>query len=297
MGTKRNYDSWIASFILVLYGWVIHSILRKIAPKLLAGTVKTQSKGYSDIIKGDDDYTENISSKFEEMCIRNPLAYKDSSELKEVVDNYSKLIKGQILDPEGNHIPSLNVDGDENPDYYRYLRNQKRALDKAGHNTDWVKTEMSRYTSQKNAEAIERCFAEELIKKGLPEIFIPYALSYGRIETHTPQDWESLVTSIKTADKEGCSEESIVDFLETVETPESYEGYILSDYATLRDSGVDHLLALEFANHRISSDQAIEASYYIQRGYTAEEALTKVLEEASNKLEEQDLKNKYRSQL
>ena len=300
MNERKDYTHWIVAIILAAYWWVVDSLVRKMAPFLFKSKDddKSRASGYSSFLKGyESDSSKNISHLFEEMCIKNPLEYKDDPRLDAVIKDYSDLIKGRHLDPEGLHAPSLTIDGKDNPDYYRYLRNQKRALAKKGHDIEWITEEMARVTSKKNAENITTEFGEELVKRGMPEEALPFVLTYNRIETHSPEDWDALIKTVNEAVENNCPGKYMVEYFADVEDPMSYEGYILVDYSTLRDSGVPKSIALSVANLSITKSQATRAAIYVDRGYSDKEAIIKVLKEDRAETESADLVNDYRSRI
>jgi hypothetical protein len=71
----------------------------------------------------------------------------------------------------------------------------------------------------------------------------------------------------------------------------------MDDYSTLRGEGLTEKISLEYAKRNISIDQAAYASKLLDRGYEEEEALLKVLEELKNEIEEDDLREEYRSKI
>jgi hypothetical protein len=299
MSDNKNYDGWIFAIVITLYGWFIHSVLSKIVPSLFKTKEENCSNGYSSFLNTqDDDYVGSISNKFEEMCIHSPLLYKNSPELKQVIKDYGDIIKGRRLDPDGIHMPSLMIDGEENPDYYRYLRNQKRSLKKAGDSVGWITEEMSRVTAKKNSDDIESEFAMQLLERGLPSELIPYILTYERLENYEPSDWDALIKTVKAALNNECDINSIVEFLELMVDAEHYESSdLLEDYCTLRGHDAPKTIAVEFCRGRLSEDQALTSVALVQKGYGEDEAMLMVLEQSKNEIESEDLKNLYRSKI
>lgn len=302
MGENKGYGGfgvWILAIFVIAYGWFVNSILSKIFPSLLKTKKEgTATRAYSSFIKGNySEGPENISMIFEEMCVLNPLKYVGNPKVDLIIEKYRDLIKGRLLDPDGLHTPSLEVDGQENPDYYRYLRNQKRALTKVGVDTGWITEEMARVTSQRSSRSIEAEYIEQLSLRGLPDDLIDVTLTYNRIEGYTPEDWDAFIKATKGALEEGSDYEFVVEFIEDVEDANYYEEIIITNYSILRGEGVPKRISLEYARGAISDSQAAKASHLYQKGYSEEEALIKILEAYKEDVSERDLKEMYRSRI
>jgi hypothetical protein len=301
MSENKGYGNWFAAIFITIYGLVVHSLLKNIVPSFLTTKKKVNcTSEISSFIKGgpqEKDIERTISGRFEEMCIKNPLAYKKDPRIKKVISDYRDLLKGRILDPEGENAPSVLIDGEDNPDYYRYLRNQNRALKSKGYDNSWVSEEMARVTNKKNAADIEYEYSVELVRRGVPQELLDTILSYDRIESHTPDSWNKLIKAVKGALDFGADIDFIEEFLSLVEDPDYYDKNMMDDYSTLRGEGLTEKISLEYAKRNISIDQAAYASKLLDRGYEEEEALLKVLEELKNEIEEDDLREEYRSKI
>lgn len=295
----KSYDGLIFSIFFVAYGWFINSILRRIAPKLFKGAEDVISTDiYSSYLRNyEGKEIESISSRFNKMCVTDPIAYKNHKDIDKVIKDYSDLIKGRILDPDGSNAPSPLIDGKDNPDYYRYLRNQKRALDKTGADTEWITKEMHRVTSKSKAESIEKDFAEHLIKSGLPEDYVGIAMAYERLESYTPESWSSFIEAVVGAVKSDCCPKFIKEYIKLVFDPEYYTPELIDDYCTLRTSGSPEIIALEYVKGTITLGQALRATYFVERGLEEEEALVRVLNSILENVEAGDLKRMYRSRI
>lgn len=295
-----DWGTIVVSIVLIIYGWVISIFVRKTTGVVFKAPVDDIGTDmFSGYVRSNThSVTNSISAEFEEKCIRDPLKYKNDADIPKVLKDYKDLLLGHILDPEGIHTPSLNINGEENPDYYRYLRNQKRALDKVGKDTEWLSKEMARVTSGKKALELESEFGEHLFGMGLPEDIVVCALTYERLESHTPDNWEALVASVNSIleTNEDCSE-FIIEFLNMVSDPTYYTVGSIDDYVTLREYGVTSYLSLPCAKREITMQQAVSAAELTDRGYTDEDALIKVLEVSKESYEKEALVDLYKSQI
>ena len=300
MGTNKGYGSWIFAGIVVLYGWILNKLFKLVVPSAFKVDKKaTCSSTYSNYLTSvGGEHVESISKLFEEMCILDPLSYEDDPELNHVIDSYAALVKGRILDPDGEHIPSISIDGENNPDYYRYLKNQKKAQAKAGLDVTWLTKEMERVTAYKNVKEVKEAFMEQLVAHGMSPSYLEALMDYDRLESYTPADWKAVTEAVSFAEEQGWDESVIREFISNVYEVEYYKDHeVIDRYCFLRTDGNPAKISLEYSKNRLTYEQTLTAITLVDKGYSEEEAMLKVLVYVKDMARAEELKSKYRSKV
>jgi hypothetical protein len=246
------------------------------------------------IDKGGKDVEQSISLQYEEMCIRNPLDYKDKNKVFEVLNKYKDIISGKVLDPTGYNIPSEYIDCMPNPDYMKYLNNQKKNLNKLGQLDTWVHKEHERFYNTLKYNELQKKFIASLIEFGIPEKLVYAAVSDYRLNAYTPNDWDKLKNTLKRYLEE-------FDGSFTLEYTVLFEGDRLHDYqsmekyCTLRDSGVEADIAKIVIDGDITDEQLYTIISLIdKKAYKPYDAIMKVLTDFNKKEQEEELRSFYK---
>lgn len=281
-----------------VYMFVVSDIASSTSSKLFKDGPRGRAYMFKDFMTElDNKADKNVSKLFEEMCLINPLKYKDDPSVPVILDRYKKILSGEVIDPDGSNAPSPSLNGKPNPDYKKYLVHQYRAQRKGGKDVEWLREELDRIDNSEQAFQIELEVAQQLISLGLPKRYVRHAITYYRIENFTPKDWDRLVREVKSAagikDSDGYISEFLIDTDGTVPTTEG----VLKKYVMLRIGGVPKIIAIEYALDDITFEQAKVAAVYVDKGYPAHEAIKIVIKKDLEEKEKEELIKKYQKEL
>lgn len=150
------------------------------------------------ILRGSGEVSGgSIGRRYELKCVDDPLGHERDPEIPQLVEDYRKLLSGELLDPTASHAPSEAREGSVNPDYIQYLKSQKRALKRAGKDATWFEGEYKRVSTVQKEEDVSRDFRLEIHKMGMPTELTYVACSEERIESYAPSDWSALIRAMK----------------------------------------------------------------------------------------------------
>jgi hypothetical protein len=259
-------------------------------------TAFRESDKYDTLINGASrNVVVSISQLFEKMCIIDPCAYENDSNITTVIKNYKDLLKGRILDPEAKHAPSEYLEGISNNDYAIYLKAQVRALSKVGKDVSWFKDELKRFAMCEKEELFAADFMISLMDMGAPENLLSSLVNDNRMENFSPEDWKELVAKINEYAKQYPSID-ISYFLELVgDKAILLDGDKMESFHQLRDLGIDNELAVAYIRKDMSSEDLAEVSDMVNRyGMNCEEALEKLVTSKKSNLKKETLKRSYK---
>jgi hypothetical protein len=294
--------AWILAIVVVGIGYVIYlrimrSIEKRIALKNPILTTPLPEFKESNAIGArltsrNLKAVESISERFERMCILDPLTYKDDPAIPEVIDQYKRLLRGEIKDPEGRHMPSEILNGTRNLDYETYIAAQKKVLDKAGCR------ETLRLKRVNQEENLRTDFTIKLLEMKLPVEVLDAVLSDEKMNAYSAEDWKGLIKAVRgyleeysagvvSAFLEQFNEIKILCVADKMET-----------FAIFSKFNAPMEIVTEIIRERITLDQGVRvATLVVEERYTWDEAMEEVLEEDLEKATEADLKKKYQSML
>jgi len=247
------------------------------------------------IINNDGkDAEQSISLQYEEMCIRNPLDYKDKKVVFEVINKYKDIISGKTLDPTGYNIPSEYIDGMPNPDYLKYLNNQSKNLSRLGKQSTWVHKEHERFYNTIKYSKLQKKFVKSLIEFGIPENLVYATVSDYRLTTYTPNDWDKLKDSLKRYLEE-FDVSYVIEYVLFFEGDKLHDYNSIEKYHTLRDCGVEADIAKIVIDGDITDEQLYHIINLIDtKAYKPYDAVLKVLTDFNIKEKEEELRSFYR---
>jgi hypothetical protein len=296
--------AWILAIVLVTIGYVIYSIVMRILSKRIALKSPTSDTPLyefkeshatdSRLAAGALKVIENISERFERMCILDPLTYQGDPSLPTVIEQYKKLLSGKIKDPEGRHMPSEYLNGHRNPDYETYIAAQKRVLGRAGCR------ETLRLKRVNQEEDLRTDFTVKLVEMKFPIEVLDAVLSDEKMNAYSADDWKKLTKAVKGyLEDDEYSAEVVSEFLNQFN-----EIKILCDSDKMEAFSVFYKfsapmnIVTEIIRDRISLEQGVRITQLVvDQRYPWDEAMEEVLEEDMDKATEADLKKKYRQLL
>jgi len=254
-----------------------------------------ESQSVDNKIKKDGSRVKkNETMLFEEKCVRNPV---ESEDVNEIIEVYSKYLKGEILDPEAEHAPSEFLGEERNPDYELYLLNQKGALEEDGYETPWITSELKRLKECVEYGAIKVGFIETLVGTyRFPVELVPYAVTDDRMESFSEGQWRKLSQAARNYLSE-FEEEAVGSFLLSIDDYDKLVDYAsMERYASWHDHGVPMTVSKENIMGNISDEVLIDIVRLVdEESYDWKEALEKVLQDNVTLLREEELKRKYKA--
>lgn len=237
---------------------------------------------------------QSVSMLYEEMCINDPLHYMGNPIVEEVLRKYKDLIKGRILDPTGENIPSEFIDGKRNPDYMRYLRNQRKKLKASGLSTSWMDREYSRTTEANKYDKEKDTFVQSLVDFGIPTSVIDYAVTDDRIESYKPDDWNNLKQAIKNY-LEKADTDVVCEYLSLFEGDTLLDELLFDKYVILRKHEIDMCVSKYVIDEDITEEQLYKIIDLVEeKAYSSEDAVAKVFEDSSKAFKKEILRDMYR---
>ncbi|MBD3260265.1 MAG: hypothetical protein GF334_01085 [Candidatus Altiarchaeales archaeon] len=296
---ERNTRWGIAIFVTGL-GWLVHSMLRRIMPGLFSSrevSLETPLSAFEassavDRAFGGETSTESISKRYERMCVLDPVAYKNDPAIPEVLTQYRKLLRGEIVDREGRHAPSDKIEGVSNEDYRVYLEAQLKVLGRV----EWMENELRRIEGIVDVEDLRVEYGSALLKLGVPENIVPAMLTDERLNTYTADEWRAAAIAVKAYAKDH-KEAAVQEFL--LEYPEkeiTLNSAAMEIYAVMSEYDIPTRIIDEIVRGRLTPDQGRRVlSLVEERGYEWDEAFESVLHEDQSESELIELRAQYRN--
>jgi hypothetical protein len=208
----------------------------------------------------------NTSERFEEMCIRNPLQYKDDPAVAEVIAEYRALLSGRLLDIEGRHVPSVLINGVRNPDYETYLKAQKKALTRAQTIKSGVCSELKRLDRLSKEDDARADVVVKLLQMNLPLPVLNGAVRDEKLNTYTAEDWVKFGRCMKVYLSE-YPEEIVTEFVETFDAHEIiFDSDKMEHFSIFRKYQVPMKVVKEIVLDRITVDQAQRIMVLVHEG-------------------------------
>ena len=295
---------WIISGIIgitlcLIYFFVKRIIEKKFAPK--SPTINTPLSEFKEsratdtrLTKNKIEIEENISARFERMCLLDPIAYKNDPALPAVIEQYGKLLRGEIADPQGRHMPSETLLGKPNPDYKTYVMVQKKVLGKQG----GLCGEARRLITIDKEDALRVEFITKLDEMNFPVEVVSAVLSDEKLNSFTAKNWVTLTATTRKYLQEYTAGE-VADFFQQFDDikilcdPTKIEAYTI-----FRKYSAPLNIVVEIIRDRITVDQGVRImKLVIDSSYEWDEAVQEILEEDFEKSEVEELTAKYRSML
>jgi hypothetical protein len=179
---------WIFSIVIVLFTWLVRKTVGLIIPdpyKVREVDFENTdefapSRASKNIRKSIFD-EENVAELYEKLCVLEPVQYRNDPRIPAVLAKYKKVLKGQLLDKEGRHMPTPKLNGKLNPDYATYIRNQHKAFTDAGKLSDvaWLDEELKRVRREGRSKSLRKEYTEILLGMGVLEELLPVFLTDG----------------------------------------------------------------------------------------------------------------------
>jgi hypothetical protein len=156
---------------------------------------------------------EGVARMYERMCVTEPSRWVGDTRIPGVIKRYRDIVTGREADPEGHNVPSSHLFGRPNPDYLKYLQNQRKHVGSA-----WASAVKAARKSVKE-QTIRDGFDAALRKMGMPEALIPFAITDDRLDSYTPAQWNAIVKAMRSVcDK--YSERLAIDMLSHFSDPD-----------------------------------------------------------------------------
>jgi hypothetical protein len=248
----------------------------------------------STIIKGAIKSSDSISALYEEMCVRNPLKYKNDPRVDSLLASYRKLIKGELPDITGKHIPSEYIDGKINPDYKKYLHNQRLVLKRNSVEAPWVDKFCKEFTTLEKYRKAKDVFEKELQEAGLPFLTVQHLLTDERMASTTQEEWKAIKLQVERylGDFESIYVNEFIDYASDMESLCDYD--VMEAFATWMENDVPSQLAYLCASGTISEEDMHEIIRLRNAGLDIKEATRKILKKVVTAAEEDDLRDMYK---
>jgi len=293
----------IITLILVFIYTVIEKVLNRIHREkevtLATPTeVFLESAGIDAVAsKKSIKLTKSVSAMFEEMCLLNPLKYQNDPRIPQIIRDYKGYITGALVDLEGNHIPSEYLNGDPNPDYKKYLHNQRKAMRLQGEKSSWAdKLYKELDTLDKYREAKET-FKADLVKSEIPFTTAMALITDERMAQTTEEEWKLIKQQVKRYIND-FSIAYVNDYINRALKVEE-----LCDYDRMEAfaAWVEHEVPPELAYLNVSGAVPEKAMHEILRmvdtGLDINEAIRRVLNNVVTEYSAEQLREKYREEL
>lgn len=249
-----------------------------------------ESHAASSLIKKNGSSIKNVTKAYEEMCVLNPLKYKDHPELPKIISEYKKILKGIIPDYDGKFIPSEYLLKEFNQDYYTYLKNQSK------HNPSLI-PEKKRVQKMLKIKEIKKNMFIALIDKNIPPLIADAALnSEIKINSFSATDWENFAKAINDY-TQLTDRFTLIDFVELFDSKDIlFNKEKFEIFLSLKKNNIPLDLILLIMEDTISIENAKKALLLMQKyNYSLKDAIKKVKQENNKKIEEEKLRKKYKS--
>jgi hypothetical protein len=256
-----------------------------------------ESHAVASVIRhGALDIQESIVQKYERMCILDPVANKNDPCIPKLISDYQDIILGRVLDPEGLNIPSEELLDVRNPDYARYLANQSKKQRKASlpDSAAALSKERARVLTATKGENLTNDIFAEIVMQGVPPVLAKAALTEGKLNTYTADDWKTfskMITEYLTVAERGTVESfvSMFDEQEVIFNAGTFE-----KFALFHKHGVPAPILTEIIRERITIDQAVRIVSIVQEcEYSWEEGMNEILAEDLKENEAGELRKRY----
>jgi hypothetical protein len=300
----------MVGIIWIIVATVLIMIIYISIKKLVSSSMKLRDTGLNTNLKefreshavstviceGYMDFQEGIVQQYERMCIIDPLPYKDNPYIPELIKNYRDIIQGELLDIGGYNIPSETLLGKPNPDYTLYLTNQAKKHKKASllESSAVMLKESSRVENVQKEKSIKVEFLALLIKQGVPLLIANEALTEGKMNVYTAEDWIRFSNSIKIY-VETANQEVVRTFVSLFDEKEIvFNHRKFSNFTTFYEHGVPIPILTEILRDRISVDQALRIIELVSNsGSTWDEGMQTILSLDLKETEETNLRKSY----
>lgn len=234
------------------------------------------------------------SIEFEDRCVTNP---EDSEDLEYLARKYSDYLYARILDPEAKNAPSEFIEDEFNEDYFKYLKNQKSALQKNGIDVSWFKKEIARVKGNKNYDRVKEGFIDTLTGEyRMPEDLVGYAVTDERMESFSKKDWRNLSRALRSYGKD-FREEVIGSFLITFD-----DLNILTDYDSMEkfnmwyNHGVPEEVIKINIEDNMPDDMVMKMVRLVDEEYYSwTEAMKSTIKDNMQHIKNEKLRAKYRN--
>lgn len=291
--------AWTLAIILGLAAWGFMRLVSKPVSKSLTGRAArlTDSLGEFDGARGADlvlgpACEEGVARLYEKMCVLEPSKWMGDSRIPGIVKKYKAIVSGREQDPEGRNVPSPEILGRPNPDYQRYLKNQRACI------ADGYKTAIKAARKAVREQEIREGFDEVLRKMGLPEGLIPWAITDERLDSYSEEQWRAVVKAMRAV-SEKYGEELAKDMLmnfpeaEVLCSDEAAENF---DALCQRD--VPYNVSCSVVRGNMTMDQAERAASMVEEwDYGWDDAVTEVVTQDATKSVDAELRSIYTRQV
>lgn len=294
MSSKRDSTdgaTWVFAIITGIVAWIVHRFVSIFTPQMLRDAVEVSDrKNLFDGPASTPDF-QNASEAYEKMCLIDPLEHKNDPRIPGLLEQYRKIIHGEIADPEATHIPSEYVEGRPNPDYLTYLKNQHRINPER---TQWMVAEIERVSRVKEERDVINEYGGMIMSMGFPPDLMAAALLEDRINALDAEQWKRFVSVTKEYLKD-YEDEVVYHFMKHFTDTRFFEPEILHKFSVFYKYGVPIKLNVELSDGRITMEQAeLIIHYQDETDCTWEEAVRYVLEYSIERHQKEELSRRYR---
>jgi hypothetical protein len=295
---------WIIGIVLTLIGLLIYLAIRPLIDRVYAAKstdLNTPLEAFKESSATDSllnrrglKVVQNISARYEQMCVIDPLKWKDDSELPRVIAQYRDLLTGKLRDHDGTHMPSEFINGLRNPDYETYIEVQKKVLGK----TSKLTHESRRLKAAIGEDELRADFVVSLLDAGLPADVLNAVVVDEKMNTYTADQWKQFIRTIKSY-LDLFPGNLVSEFLEqTHDLKVLLDVQKMETFWTFRKYGAPLKMVNELVANRVTIDQAIRITKLVyEERYDWEDAIEEILEADVAEATADTLRTKYRAQL
>lgn len=296
-------QGFIITVILTFIVYLLFTILNKRVTRSMAleeTTINTSLKEFREshavtnhIRSTSFDAPKSIVEKYEQMCVIDPVTYKNHPELASIIRQYQDIISGRALDPQGLNVPSEELLGRHNPDYDRYLENQAKAL-KSSAVADVLRTEKNRVVRLGKETDMKNQFFVYLIEQDVAPLIVSAAMTDAKLNTFNDEDWRTFCKVMKGY-SEVADHITIMNFVSMFDDKEIlFNQDKFTQYVAFSDHKVPSEIVEKILTDSITIDQAlrmVELAESCDCGW--DEALSEIVSEDLNKIEATELRKQY----
>jgi hypothetical protein len=232
---------------------------------------------------------------YERMCILDPVQYNKDPRIPGIIASYQDIISGRIIDTDGSHVPSEELLNEHNPDYDAYIANQYRAhKNNKGVSVEAFQTEHKRIARVAKEENLKTEFLATLIEKGIPGIIAASALTEGKLNSYTAEDWNKLC-KVFFSYLQGYDQDIVTSFVELFDEKEIiFNQRKFEIFEVFSRHQVPQEVSVEIVRDNITVSQALRMlSLVNSSGYEWDEALSEVITEDIDNEKANELRKKY----
>ena len=296
---------WIAAIIISVILVLLVKVASFVSSKLFKKKVRdlstplniySGSYALDKMLQTNNNIEESVAILYERMCIYEPLKYKGDKRISAIIDQYRNYVKGNILDPKAENIPSERINDELNPDYKAYLTAQRKALAAVGADVTWFDKEHQRITKVKSIENITDKFTQGLVQMGMPIELLPCAYSDYRVENWKAADWKRLIKFIREEIELGeVSPEALGAFILHNDNKDIlFNREKLIQFHMYLEENVPIPLLNLLTQEKIDEEDMYEIIQLVQEDeYEWSEAIKDVLKEKVDRIEACDLREVY----